>query len=663
MSTKRFMEDIMRGSIDYNIIVDIPEDAHVCSDHRVYVVIEKRYYQQLGYNLDDRLWIGKAISETKMHPNGNFKERYRTQLKEIQHLNLPDYTLRIGLYCGCLSVSIHNGLYADLNAYFGPENANLIMDYAMYSLSEKSNVAKDFEGAMAGRMLFLGRVYSDSWIQKKFNTSIDDNQIQAFKIQWLRRCKEHGLKEAWVCIDGSNNDCNAQIEEAEKGKPKSRKNTNIISFMYAVDHNGKPLLSRIYRGGRVDCRELSEFINLLKQCEIKVKGIVLDRGFCDINSIEYVEHAGYDYVIMMKESTCGFQQMMSLHRNDLRMTWNTALGNGLYGTTDTVKLFGKSEKKACVALIWDSRNGVERSNYLVDEILSFLEGVGEQIEKGEKPSIPTKYEKYLEASVNENGYAVHVREKELQDAIFGKGYYALISSKTLTAKEINAIYDLRDSSEKQYAILKTQLGNHVFRAHSKHGIDVREIIAFVASIIRNDILMKCKQQKPRMDLNKGLKELDQIMSHLGADNRYHAMNNCSEKQSRLLAALQLGQKDLDHVTAYENKRRNNERVSPVQTLSEEEEGKNKDTSNATKKINGIPEGSRAKGSSAKRRAEQEPKKRGRPPKNPQPAEQKTQDEKRKPGRPKGSKNKPKEERSDMPKRGRGRPKGSKNKPK
>ncbi len=170
MSTKRFMEDIMRGSIDYNIIVDIPEDAHVCSDHRVYVVIEKRYYQQLGYNLDDRLWIGKAISETKMHPNGNFKERYRTQLKEIQHLNLPDYTLRIGLYCGCLSVSIHNGLYADLNAYFGPENANLIMDYAMYSgqlkvpqsVQRHGNYYEQFQVAPLKRSLFAPLFPTDS---------------------------------------------------------------------------------------------------------------------------------------------------------------------------------------------------------------------------------------------------------------------------------------------------------------------------------------------------------------------------------------------------------------------------------------------------------------------------------------------------------------------
>ena len=652
----------MRGSIDYNIIVDIPADAHVCSDNRVYVVIEKRYYQQLGYNLDHRMWIGKAISEKQMHPNDTYKEKYRETLEGVQHLNLPEYTLRIGLYCCCLSIALANGLYSDLNMFFGPESANLIMDYAMYSLAEKSNVAKDFQGAMADRMLFLGRAYSDSWIQEKFSQSITDNQIQAFKIQWLKRCKENGIDEVWLCVDGSNNDCNAQIDEAEKGKAKSHKNTNIISFMYAVDQNGKPILSKTYRGGRVDCRELSEMVALLTQCEIKIKGIILDRGFCDISSIEYVETAGYDYVIMMKETTYGFQEMLTLHRDELRMIWNTALGNGLYGTVDTVKLFGKHEKEACVALIWDSRNGVERSNYLVDEILSFLEESEELITAGKKPVVPKKYDKYLKVKEAGDSYTVEVQEMQLQDAIFGKGYYALISSKTLTAKAINDIYDLRDASEKQYAILKTQLGYNVFRAHQMHGINVRENIAFVASILRNELLMKCKQLKPRMDLNKGLKELDQVVIHLGADNCYHAMQNCNGRQIMLLGSLQVTQDNLDYVAEYENRRKNKETVSPVQTLSDKSHDQNTNSS-ATKKIQGIPEGSKAKGSSAKLRAAQAPKRRGRPPKNPQSAEQKEQIEKRKPGRPKGSKNKPKTEMPDMPKRGRGRPKGSKNKPK
>lgn len=88
-------ENTMRGSIDYNVIVEIPEEAHVCSDQRIYIVNEKRYCQQLGYNMDDRVWIGKAVSDHTMHPNDNYKERYRDSLQSVTHLNLPEYTPQI----------------------------------------------------------------------------------------------------------------------------------------------------------------------------------------------------------------------------------------------------------------------------------------------------------------------------------------------------------------------------------------------------------------------------------------------------------------------------------------------------------------------------------------------------------------------------------------
>ena len=63
----------MRKGTDYNVIVDIPEGAHKCKDNRVYVVLEKRYYQDLGFNMDSRAWLGKAVNDTQMHPNNIYK--------------------------------------------------------------------------------------------------------------------------------------------------------------------------------------------------------------------------------------------------------------------------------------------------------------------------------------------------------------------------------------------------------------------------------------------------------------------------------------------------------------------------------------------------------------------------------------------------------------
>ena len=62
--------------------------------------------------------------------------------------------------------------------------------------------------------------------------------------------------------------------------------------------------------------------------------------------------------------------------------------------------------------------------------------------------------------------------------------------------------------------MKTQLGDSAFRAHNMHRIAVREVIAFVASVIRHEILRKCRNAKPSIDTNTAIKELNLINMNL-----------------------------------------------------------------------------------------------------------------------------------------------------
>ena len=185
------MEDfLVRSGTDYNVIVPIPDDAHVCKDHRVYVVEQKIYYKDLQYNMDTRIWLGKAISDKEMHPNNNYKEKYPDVFRSITHLHLPQDVKHIGVYAAALKIAEDTKLYEDLRKQLGIQNANLVLDYAVYSIMTKSNVAKDFESEMKEQMTFLDRVYSDSWMGEKFDNAITDNHVQAFKNAWLKKkCK------------------------------------------------------------------------------------------------------------------------------------------------------------------------------------------------------------------------------------------------------------------------------------------------------------------------------------------------------------------------------------------------------------------------------------------------------------------------------------------
>ena len=638
-----------KKNTDYNVIVPIPKGGHICKDNRVYVVLKKRYYTDLGYNMDKRAWLGQAISDTEMHPNDTYKTMYPEEIRKITHLNLPQYVKRTGLYAAVLAIAESTGLYEDLRNKLGPRTANMILDYAAYSILTKSNAIKDFETAMADQMLFLNKVYSDSWFQKQFDTVIEDNQILAFKYEWLKRFSAEELSSGvWLCIDGSNNDCTADIDEAEKGKAKSHKNIDIVSFLYAVTDTGMPVISQLYRGSRVDSQALKEMIAIIAGYGVRIKGVILDRGFCDENCIKLLLDAEYDFVIMMKENTNGYHELLDKYQYKIKLKWKYALGNGLFGTDDTVKLFKGSDLETHACIIWDGKNGIERISYLIDELMEAVAQAEKAIAEGKNPTIPDKYKAYIKIVTEEGVTEVIAVEEKIQKEIESKGFYGLISSKQVSAVEADNIYNLRNCSEKQYSLMKTQLGDEVFRAQNMHRISVRELVAFVASIIRHKLMTLCREGKPIIDTNVAIKELNLVNMHLIGDRQYKVIPMQSRRQREIMKRIGITRENLDHIAAYETKRFNGEAVSPIHTLGNSDSPEEKDI---TTTIKGIPAGSKAKGKGSRSAANIQ-------------EEQPNAEEKRKPGRPKGSKNKPKNyNENPAVKRGRGRPKGSKNRSK
>ncbi|MEI3013113.1 MAG: hypothetical protein V8T46_13185 [Sutterella seckii] len=70
---------------------------------------------------------------------------------------------------------------------------------------------------------------------------------------------------------------------------------------------------------------------------------------------------------------------------------------------------------------------------------------------------------YLEIVEEEGVKKVVVKKQKWQEALEAKGFYAIASSEDMTADEIDERYDRRDASEKQFMILKKQLGFHTTR--------------------------------------------------------------------------------------------------------------------------------------------------------------------------------------------------------
>ena len=149
--------------------------------------------------------------EERMVPNKYFKDIYQDLWNE-QYPNkiIPSHEMSIGMYALTLSICSANGVYETLQNIYGPIYANSILDYAMFSIMQRSDVSQLFESIMHKEVLFANKLYSDSWYSKFFSKKISEDQHHLFRIKWIEHLVKNGLRHVWISIDGSNNDCEAR---------------------------------------------------------------------------------------------------------------------------------------------------------------------------------------------------------------------------------------------------------------------------------------------------------------------------------------------------------------------------------------------------------------------------------------------------------------------
>ena len=464
-------------------------------------------------------------------------------------------------------------------------------------------------------------------------------------------------------------------------------NVNIVSYIWAVDEaRGVPVTWFVNHGGMVDAKAIKRLVKTLTDKNIDVAGIILDRGFCSQEVLSLIEECGYAWVIMLKESTAGFKEMYKRHSAEIRCQVRHIVDQKfLFGMTDKVKLFKESTHEDCVALFYDHINGAARSEHLSLKILREKAKLTKKLAKPQQAkgketiSVSAELRPYLEIVEEEGVKKVVVKEQKWQEALEAKGFYAIASSEDMTADEIDERYDRRDASEKQFMILKSQLGFHTTRVHSDTSIESKFAAAFVSAIIRSQMLNLCRRLG--FDVNKMILETDRCRIFKTTSDTYDFTNDMLSSTSSFLAGLGLSQRHFEAVAQDISNRASDQHFeSMTRTLPPLDETKlnpqNEEESQAAAAEDvAVADEAPSKAQPARRRP-------GRPKGslNKKTLERMAQAEeerrkaealglkveepvKRKPGRPKGSKNKSTPTQADLPqemkeKRKPGRPKGA-----
>jgi hypothetical protein len=658
-----------------NVIVGVPKEAYVEKDATVFVKDKNEYDPQTKYNRVKHTVIGRAIGDGRMYPNHTFRLRYPTIFGEASGEKLPRQTKKIGFYTAILSIVERTGLYDALSKSYGIENANMAVDFSMYTIIHHSCVAEQYPGAMEDQLLFSSSLWNQSRISRFFNNEISEERTSVFRKIWAGKCRERDLSEAWIAIDGTNNDCEAQKAEiAEPGKAKSQKNISIVSYMYAVDsRNGDPITFSIYRGGRVDCKAVIEMIGWLTAFDIRVKGVIVDRGFATKDVFELFDQNGINYVAMLKGDAKAHTVMLDRYADKIRMQYKYMLGkynasgcansateyatdsNVLYGVSEAEKaqLFSAHDYEAYVSLIYDGANGGKRQETWFKKVSNAALRLQRQLDLGKNAGIAKEYAGYISISEMGGRDVALVHEEKVQESGCRKGFFTLASSEALDAMEANELYTLRNSSEVQFSMVKSQLGYDTTGTHYANGIKAKLALAFISAVIRNELVKASRESA--LSTNRMVNELDQLCMHMDSKDQYFVCHTENQRQIAFMKACGVLPKDLDSIAEVENRRLASIEPNPYHRYPENPEG-----DPPPRKGPGRPKGSENR---IKKAAAEgvygEKKKPGRPPgsKNKKTLEEALEAEalvKRKPGRPKGSRNKPKSD-TQAPKRKRGRP--------
>ena len=528
----------------------------------VYVEYEyDRIYDPVRqYTFPKRVTIGK-LSETDpelMQPNQNFLKYFPdAELPETKNRTSRSSCLRVGAYFVLRKIIEEYNLVELLGGYFEQRDLGLFLDLAVYSIIAENNAAQYYPDYTYNHPLFTNgmKQYSDSTVSDFLN-SVTDDQSTGFLNSW-NETRNHREK-IYISYDSTNKNCQAgDIEMVEFGHPKVDVGQPVFNYAVAYDtHNQEPLFYEKYPGSLNDISQLQFMLDKAFGYGYKKIGFILDRGYFSCENIQYMDKCGYSFVIMVKGMSALVNELVLEHKGTFESKRvNNIYEYGVYGKTVKHRLYAGDKKERYFHLYYSiSKESAERAGIenRLNQMTLYLKKYQNKVKE-----FGPGFEKYFNLHYDEKTQAFvlpeercSVVERELDLA----GYFCIITSEKMSAKEAIELYKSRDTSEKLFRGDKSYLGNKSIRVYSEESARAKIFVEFVAMILRCKMYTKLKEEmkklekKPNyMTVPAALKELEKIEMVRQLDNVYRLDHAVTANQKTILNAFGL---DANHIKYY-----------------------------------------------------------------------------------------------------------------
>lgn len=518
----------------------------------VYFEYDRIYDPTKQYTTVKRVTIGKVSDddETKMRPNENFRRYFPdAEVPEEKNTASRSSCLRAGAYMVINKTVKDLGLDTKMEESFGAKATGMMLDLAAYSIVTENNAAQYYPDYAYNHPLFTQdmKCYSDATVSD-FLRSINENQRQDFLNRWNEERNRHD--RIYISYDSTNKSCQAgDIDMVEFGA--ARADAGLPIFNYAVGYdvnNREPLMYEKYPGSINDVSQLQFMVDKVRGYGYKNVGFILDRGYFSRNNLRYMDSNGFAFIIMVKGIKDFICDLVRKNKGNFENDWGNQISEfEVYGKTVHTFVYESDTKKRYVHIYY-SAGKVAGERARLEEKIHEMQNFMERFKDTAREFGPV-FQKYFHLHYNkESGHFVYGEPNlpVIRDELELCGYFAIISSEHMDAKEAINLYKSCDVSEKVFRSDKSYLGNSCLRVASEEAAPNKIFIGFIALIIRCRMYTALKDKakeltkKPNyLTVPAAIRELEKIEMTRHLDKVYRLDHAVTKTQKVILSAFDI----------------------------------------------------------------------------------------------------------------------------
>ncbi|MBR3244414.1 MAG: transposase [Parasporobacterium sp.] len=516
----------------------------------VYYEYDRIYDKNTQKTNPKRVTIGKKDPEdpSKMIPNRNFLQYFPdAELPEEKDRTTRSSCLRVGAWMVIRKIIRDYGLEEILSGYMGEKDLGLFLDLTAYTIITEDNAAQYYPDYAYNHPLLTPdmKIYSDSTVSRLLSSMTDD-QSDGFVNEWNEGRSRR--EKIYISYDATNKNCQAgDVDIVEFGHAKVDMGLPVFNYTVAYDRNNEePLFYEKYSGSLTDTVQLKYMLEKVEGYGYKHVGFILDRGYFSRSNIRFMDEHHYSFVIMVKGMKALVNELILSKKGSFENKWAKYIEDyDVYGTTVPAKLYEGDEKTRYFHIYHNTlKEGAERAA-IAKNIRRMKEFAKKQVNR--EYEFGSAYSHYFRIHYNDKNKQFQFLE-DRTDVIEWEnslcGYFCIITSEKMSAKEALLLYKSRDTSEKLFRGDKSYLGDKSERVYSNESVAAKIFVEFVALIIRNRIYTSLKEgertlsDKPNyMTVPAAIKELEKIEMTRQTDNIYRLDHGVTKKQKRILQAF------------------------------------------------------------------------------------------------------------------------------